>query len=66
MRKHTMPFLLIAFFALESKCENTKNISYGKKKIGIYLPVVSKMAVIKFSRATRILPIKVLCSSVVL
>ena len=31
MRKHTMPFLLIAFFALESKCKDTKNISYGKK-----------------------------------
>lgn len=46
-----MPFLLIAFFALESKCKDTKNISYGKK-IGIYLPVVSKMAVIKCSRAT--------------
>lgn len=36
MRKHTMPFLLIAFFALESKCKSTKNISYGKKNRDLF------------------------------
>ena len=65
MRKHTMPFFLIAFFALESKCKNTKNISYGKKNRDLYT-CRQQDGCYKMQPCNQNTPYKVLCSSAVL